>query len=43
MTGPHNDRGDDIELHSSTSIADYDFIAHARSDIPKLLAEVRRL
>jgi hypothetical protein len=25
------------------SIADQDFIAHARQDIPRLLAEVRRL
>lgn len=24
-------------------VADYDFIAHARQDVPRLLAEVRRL
>ncbi len=33
---------DDIEMSGATE-ADYDFIAHARQDIPKLLAEVRRL
>jgi hypothetical protein len=33
---------DDIEL-SGASHADYDFIAHARQDIPRLIAEVRRL
>lgn len=31
----------DIELLGAT-IADQDFIAHARDDIPRLLAEVRR-
>lgn len=33
---------DDIEL-SGASEGDYDFIAHARQDIPRLLAEVGRL
>jgi hypothetical protein len=32
----------DIEL-SGASKDDYDFIAHARQDIPRLLNEVRRL
>ena len=32
----------DIEL-SGGSVADQDFIAHARQDIPRLLAEIRRL
>ncbi|NWE51973.1 hypothetical protein [Brevundimonas sp. P7753] len=35
-------RGDDIELLGASS-ADQDFIAAARSDIPALIAEVRRL
>lgn len=34
--------GNNIEL-SGASIADQDFIAHARQDIPKLLNEIRRL
>jgi hypothetical protein len=34
--------GDDIYLTGST-VADQDFIAHARQDIPKLIAEVERL
>jgi hypothetical protein len=33
---------DDIEL-SGVTVADQDFIAHARQDLPKLLIEVRRL
>jgi hypothetical protein len=32
----------DIELSGAT-VADQDFIAHAREDLPKLLIEVRRL
>jgi hypothetical protein len=35
-------RRDDIELCGAT-LADYDFIAHARQDIPLLVDEVRRL
>jgi len=35
-------RGDDIELLGASS-ADQDFIVAARSDIPALIAEVRRL
>jgi hypothetical protein len=42
MTGSGRDRGNDIELTGSTD-ADQDFIAHARQDIPILLAEVKRL
>lgn len=33
---------DDIEMSGATQ-ADYDFIAGAREDIPRLLEEVRRL
>ena len=42
MTGEGEVRGDDIEL-SGTTLADQDFIAHARQDIPRLLAEIQRL
>ena len=42
MTGEGSDRGEDIELSSATK-ADQDFIAHARQDVPRLLAEVERL
>jgi hypothetical protein len=42
MTGPEGARGEDIELSGAT-VADQDFIAHARQDIPELLDEVRRL
>ncbi|EMN5132508.1 hypothetical protein RVV79_005679 [Burkholderia contaminans] len=42
MTGPEGARGEDIELSGAT-VEDQDFIAHARQDIPALLAEIRRL
>ena len=42
MTGPTGNRGSDIELEGATD-ADYDFIACSRNDVPRLLAEVRRL
>lgn len=42
MSGPPEHRGEDIELIGAT-VADQDFIAHARTDLPNLLAEVRRL
>jgi hypothetical protein len=42
MTGDGDSRGEDIEL-SGASSADQDFIAHARQDVPRLLAEIRRL
>ena len=42
MTGEGATRGDDIELTGATE-ADYDFIAHARQDIPRLLEEVEEL
>jgi hypothetical protein len=42
MTGQDNERGDDIEMLGAT-VADYDFIANARQDIPKLIEEIRRL
>ena len=42
MTGEGKNRGEDIELLGATQ-AEYDFIANARQDIPKLLDEIRRL
>jgi hypothetical protein len=42
MTGEGAARGGDIELTGATE-ADYDFIAHARQDIPRLLEEVEGL
>jgi hypothetical protein len=49
MTGtPNGDniwqskRGEDLEISGAT-IADLDFIAHARQDIPTLIAEIERL
>ncbi|MNF07064.1 hypothetical protein D3C80_2071540 [compost metagenome] len=42
MTGTGENRGNDIELTGAT-VADHDFIAHARQDIPKLLNEIARL
>jgi hypothetical protein len=42
MTGEGTTLGDDIELTGATQ-ADQDFIAHARQDVPKLLAEIERL
>jgi hypothetical protein len=41
MTGEGVTRGEDIELTGAAE-ADYDFIAHARQDIPRLLEEVER-
>ena len=38
MTG-----GEDFELSGGGTTADQDFIAHARQDIPRLLAEIERL
>ena len=42
MTGEGDSRGDDIELLGAT-IADYDFIANAKQDIPRLVNEIRLL
>lgn len=42
MTGRELSRGEDIELTGAT-VADQDFIAQARQDIPRLLVEVERL
>jgi hypothetical protein len=42
MVGEGPDRREDIEL-CGASVADYDFIAHARNDVPLLLEEVGRL
>lgn len=42
MTGVPESRGTDIELSGATT-EDQDFIAHARQDIPRLVAEIRRL
>ena len=41
-TGEGAARGDDMELTGATE-ADYDFIAHARQDMPRLLEEVEGL
>lgn len=42
MTGSGDQRGNDIELSGAT-IADQDFIAHAKQDIPRLLDEIYHL
>jgi hypothetical protein len=42
MTGPPGAEGDDIEFIGATA-DEQDFIARARQDIPRLLAEVKRL
>lgn len=42
MTGPTDARGPDIELSGCTT-DDQDFVAHAREDVPRLIAEIRRL
>lgn len=41
-TGEGATRGEDIEM-SGAAPADYDFIANARQDIPRLLEEIERL
>jgi len=35
--------GEDIYLNPGASMADHEFIAHARQDIPRLIAEVEQL
>jgi hypothetical protein len=42
MTGAGDQRGNDIELTGAT-VADQDFIAAARQDVPRLIAEIRIL
>ena len=42
MTGTEEQRGEDIEMTGAT-IADYDFIANARQDIPLLISAIREL
>jgi hypothetical protein len=42
MTGPEENRGEDIELIGAQK-DDFDFIAHSKQDVPKLIAEIRRL
>jgi hypothetical protein len=42
MTGSIERRGPDIELSGAT-LADQDFIASSRQDVPNLVNEVRRL
>ena len=42
MTGTGNSRKEDIELNGATD-ADYDFIANAKQDIPKLLQMIKEL
>jgi len=41
-TGGLDNSSPDIELYGA-SHADYDFIAHARQDIPALLSQIRRV
>jgi hypothetical protein len=41
MTGIGEERGNDIEMYGATE-ADYDFIANAKQDIPKLITELKR-
>lgn len=42
MTSQGMGRGEDIELTGAT-VADQDFIAAARQDVPRLIAEIRAL
>lgn len=42
QTGTPEQRGQDIELTGAT-VEDQDFIASARQDIPRLIAEIHRL
>ncbi|MDX8446523.1 hypothetical protein [Mesorhizobium captivum] len=42
QAGSGAERGEDIEISGAT-VADQDFMAAARKDIPRLVAEVRRL
>lgn len=42
MTGQREGRGGDIELTGAT-VADQDFIAAARQDVPRLLEEIAEL
>ena len=41
-TSTSGERANDIELSGAT-VADQDFIAAAREDVPRLVAEIRRL
>jgi len=41
MTGIGEERGNDIEMYGATE-ADYDFIANAKQDIPKLITELKK-
>jgi hypothetical protein len=42
MTGEGTERGEDIEMIGATQ-ADFDFVANARQDIPRLIKEIREL
>ena len=42
MTGHRDQRGDDIEMTGGTD-ADFDFIANARQDVPRLVKEIRAM
>ena len=42
MTGNEDERGEDLEI-SGARIEDFDFIANAKQDIPKLINEIKRL
>ena len=42
ITGTKETPGPDLHLEGGT-VADHDFIAHARQDVPRLIEEIRRL
>jgi hypothetical protein len=42
MVGLPTKRREDMEISGATA-DDFDFIAHARQDVPRLLEEIRRL
>jgi hypothetical protein len=42
ITGEGTERGEDIEMIGATQ-ADFDFIANARQDMPRLIKEIREL
>ena len=42
QTGSEKDQGVNIQLKGAT-IADIDFIAHSKQDIPKLIKEIKEL
>jgi hypothetical protein len=42
MTGEKGKRGEDLEI-TGARVEDFDFIANAKQDIPKLISEIRKL